>query len=166
MTNASTLATRIRVDILFLIARACSKEEERMFVRQYISRPVLLIKPKDKNEYALTYADAIQRYGTAIKDAEFTNIYKRIGRAFPNQLEQTFVVLGEDGRMNSDQPTSASTRSVRHDKTAKARGESGRGRGRGAGWAGRGGGGDGGGRGRSRGGRRGGDRRGGRGGAI
>ena len=49
-----------------------------LFVRQYISRPVLLIMPKDKNEYALTYADAVQKYENAIKDVDFTHVYKRI----------------------------------------------------------------------------------------
>ena len=154
MTNVSTLATRIRVDILFLIVKECSKEDEKMFVRQYISRPVLLIKPKDKNEYALTYADAVQRYGNAIKDTDFTNVYKRIGRAFPDQLEQTFVVIGESGRLNFEQPRPTSKRSIRSDKKFQARTDGGRGRGGGGGWAHRGG--DG--RGRGCGGQGGGDR--------
>ena len=156
MTNVSTLATRIRVDILFLIVKECSKEDEKMFVRQHISRPVLLIKPKDKNEYALTYADAIQRYGNAIKDADFTNIYKRIGRAFPDQLEQTFVVIGENGRTKFEQPRPISKRSVRADKKLQARSDIGRGRGWRGGQSRRGGDGIG----RGRGGQGGGNRRG------
>ena len=92
----------------------------------------------------------------AIKDADFTNIYKRIGRAFPDQLEQTFVVIGEHGRMKFEQPRPDSKRSVRADKKLQARSDVGRGRGWGGGRTR--GGGDG--RGRGRGGQGGGDRRG------
>ena len=97
MQNVTTLATRIRIDVLFMIARTYTKDGENLFVKQFISKPVLLVKSKDKFEYALTFTDAVQRYGGQIKESDFSSIYKRIGAAFPDQLEQTFVVLGEGG---------------------------------------------------------------------
>ena len=102
MQNVTTLATRIRIDVLFMIAKTCTKDGENLFVKQFISKPVLLVKSKDKFEYALTFTDAVQRYGGQIKESDFSSIYKRIGAAFPDQLEQTFVVLGEGGRMDRE----------------------------------------------------------------
>ena len=131
MQNVSTLATRIRIDIMFMISRECSKDEEKMFVRQYILRPVLLVKSKDKPEYALTFADAVQRYGSFIKDSDFTSVYRRIGRAFPDQLEQTFVVIGEGGRMEREQSNTSPWKGAGSGRKTRERSEDGRGRGRG-----------------------------------
>ena len=147
MQNVSTLATRIRIDIMFMISRECSKDEEKMFVRQYISRPVLLVKSKDKPEYALTFADAVQRYGSFIKDSDFTSVYRRIGRAFPDQLEQTFVDIGEGGRMEREQSNTSPWNGAGSGSRMRERSEDGRGRGRGGGGPGFRGGRDGGGRG-------------------
>ncbi len=44
---------------------------------------------------ALTFADAISRYGEGLRKDDLGEAYKRAGTAFKGQLLQTFVVLHE-----------------------------------------------------------------------
>ena len=89
------LATRVRVDILRGIARQFTVEGgDDMFVSAFNSRPVLRIKePNNQRDYALTFADAIARFGPLIQEENLTEAYKRAGTAFRSQLEQHFVVM-------------------------------------------------------------------------
>ena len=48
MVYIVTLATRVRIKILKLIARKCSSSNEEMFVMGLSSRPVLQVKKKDR----------------------------------------------------------------------------------------------------------------------
>ena len=95
ISNSVCLATRVRVDILRGIARQFTVEGgDDMFVSAFNSRPVLRIKePNNQRDYALTFADAIARFGPLIQEENLTEAYKRAGTAFRSQLEQHFVVM-------------------------------------------------------------------------
>ena len=59
-------------------------------------RPVLHVKETNKSPYALTFADAIRRYGASLEEEELGEAYRRAGRSFDRQLSQIFIVLKED----------------------------------------------------------------------
>jgi hypothetical protein len=46
--------------------------------------------------YALTFADAVKRFGTKLEEDDLGEAYRRAGRNFEGQLSQLFVVLKED----------------------------------------------------------------------
>ena len=99
MANQVTLATRVRVEILMAIARQYATEEEVMFVKQFTSRPVLIIKGNGTTEEkAFTFADAISKFGQNMEMDNLRFAYWKSGRAFEGQLEQTFVIMSEEGR--------------------------------------------------------------------
>ena len=60
----------------------------------------MLVFKKNGNqaEFALTFADAIARFGFDLEEANLAQAYCRSGRVFTGQLEQTFVILTEKGR--------------------------------------------------------------------
>ena len=54
------------------------------------------MKEVNKTPYALTFADAIKRYGASLEEEDLGEAYRRAGRSFDQQLYQIFVVLKED----------------------------------------------------------------------
>jgi hypothetical protein len=100
MANSVCLATRVRVDIMKAIAKQFGNQNEAMYVSAYNSRPVLHIKKEgdeaQQRPFAMTFADAIERFGARIEQEGLTEAYKRVGRAFHGQLEQHFVVLKDN----------------------------------------------------------------------
>ena len=68
-----------------------------MYVSAYSSRPVMHIKenPSTPQERfsALTFADAVARFGHRIDENLLLDAYRKAGQAFKGQLEQQFVVL-------------------------------------------------------------------------
>ena len=67
-----------------------------LYVAPFSSKPVLHIKEVNKAPYALTFADAVSRYGASLDDDDLGEAYRRAGRGFDRQLAQIFVVLKED----------------------------------------------------------------------
>ena len=71
-----------------------------LYVAAYSSRPVLHVKESGnqslEKSYALTFADAVARYGKDLKEENLVDAYKKAGLAFKGQLEQYFVVLKDD----------------------------------------------------------------------
>ena len=97
VANCVTLATRVRTDILRAIATKNSKKGSlELYVAPFSSRPVLHVKDISKSPYALTFADAIKRYGASLEEEDLGEAYRRAGRSFDRQLSQIFVVLKED----------------------------------------------------------------------
>ena len=97
LANSVSLGTRVRTDILRGIAAQFSVEGQlSMFVSAYNSRPVIHIKEMNGSSYALTFADAVARYGNDLQEDYLIDAYRKIGSAFKGQLEQQFVVLRED----------------------------------------------------------------------
>jgi hypothetical protein len=97
VANSVTLATRVRVDILKAMAKHFATEREEMYVSAFASRPMLHVRPKEvgKRSMALTFSDALGRYGSGMNEAELGEAYRRAGVAFRGQLQQNFVVLHE-----------------------------------------------------------------------
>jgi hypothetical protein len=56
---------------------------------------VLQVKEKDtdKKPMSFTFIDSAARYGREMVEGELEDAYRRAGRAFQGQLQQTFVVL-------------------------------------------------------------------------
>ena len=97
VTNCVTMGTRVRLEILRAIARKCCSPNEDMFVMGFSSRPVLQIKRKDDgSKRALTFVDAIMKYGRTLKKADLGFAYERAGESFNGQMSQNFVVLTDD----------------------------------------------------------------------
>ena len=69
-----------------------------LYVPPFSSRPVLHVKDIQGNRqpYALTYIDAIMRFGDTLEEGDLGEAYVRAGNHFRRQLSQTFVVLKED----------------------------------------------------------------------
>ena len=105
VTNSVSLATRVRVDILKVIARLNSTEKEECYVTAYNSRPVMHIKQKnDISKFmALTFSDAISKYGGSLSEIDLGEAYKRCGNSFKGQLQQMFVVLQDAPTGNTSQ---------------------------------------------------------------
>ena len=98
VSNSVTLGTRVRLEVLKAIAKKCSGPEEDMFVQGFVSRPVLQIKPKNGgSQRALTYVDAIVKYGGRVGQDELGVAYERAGMSFVGQMSQNFVVLNDKG---------------------------------------------------------------------
>jgi hypothetical protein len=98
ISNSVTLATRVRLEILRAIAKKCSSGVEDMFCMGFTSRPVLQVKRKDGGgQQALTFVDAIARYGGRVKESELSLAYERAGLTFRGQMAQNFVVLTDKG---------------------------------------------------------------------
>ena len=97
VANCVTLATGVRSDILRTIAiKNSNKGVLDLFVAPFSSRPVLHVKEVNKSPFALTFADAITRYGATLKEEDLEEAYRKAGRSFDSQLSQLFVVLKED----------------------------------------------------------------------
>ena len=98
ISNSVTLATRVRLEILRAIAKKCSSGVEDMFCMGFTSRPILQVKRKDGGgQQALTFVDAIARYGGRVKESELSLAYERAGLTFKGQMAQNFVVLTDKG---------------------------------------------------------------------
>ena len=103
VANSVTLATRVRTDILKVIAKKCSNDREDFFVVGFTSRPVLSVRRKDTlSQYALTFADAVSKFGGNLSRGELQVAYGRAGESFAGQLQQNFVVLHDKGEVNGN----------------------------------------------------------------
>ena len=108
VANSVTLATRVRTDILKAIGTKCSNAEFEMFVVGFTSRPVLQMKRKDgSGQSALTFADAVAKFGRLMSRGDLQQAYGRAGTSFAGQMQQNFVVLHDrDGGMAVQRPES------------------------------------------------------------
>ena len=98
ISNCVTLGTRVRTEILKAIARKCTGSSEDMYVHGFTSRPVLQVKPKNGgSQSALTFVDAIVKYGNRVKETDLTLAYERAGTSFAGQMGQNFIVLTDKG---------------------------------------------------------------------
>ena len=121
LANCVSLATRVRADILRALADKLN-DGKRLgyFVSSYNSRPVLHFKNSGRDQ-AITFVDAIEKYGNSVKDEDLSHAYRRCGKSFKGQLGQHFVIL-------KDQPQAHQAQDQHHE------GGRGRGRGRGGQW--------------------------------
>ena len=98
IANCVTLGTRVRMEVLKAICKKCSNPTEDMFVHGFTSRPVLQIKKRNGGaQIALTYVDAIKRFGSRVREADLVLAYERAGMSFVGQMRQNFIVLTDKG---------------------------------------------------------------------
>jgi len=103
ITNVSTLATRVRIDVLKAIARKLSTDKEMAYVSGFVSRPMMHIKKMpvtqtSKPLKSFSFIDSVAKYGDLVADEDLSSAYFRAGRAFDGQLEQNFVLLNGAGQ--------------------------------------------------------------------
>ena len=93
--NSVTLATRVRIEILWAIAKKSSNEKEIASVLSYSSKPTLLIKDREGKRRPMNFgfADAVKRYGRILREGDLSSAYRKAGTSFEGQLQQNFVVL-------------------------------------------------------------------------
>ena len=98
LANSVTQATRVRLEILKAIAKRCSSPDEDMFVQGFTTRPILQVKRKNGGgQAALTFVDAVARYGSRVREVDLSLAYERAGMTFVGQMRQNFVVLSDKG---------------------------------------------------------------------
>jgi len=100
MSNAVTLSTRVRIDILKAIGKKVTNAKDSAYVAAYSSRPILHVRTKSGRgdeviNRAYTFTDAIIKFGQCLVKQDLDEAYKRAGTAFRGQLEQHFIVLRE-----------------------------------------------------------------------
>jgi hypothetical protein len=105
-TNSVTQSTRVRIEILRILATKLTTASEIAFVQGFVSRPVLhyRIRPDQTSTASglgrsYTFVDAMIRYGSELEQPELAPAYARAGTTFSGALSQYFVVLRD-----SDQP--------------------------------------------------------------
>ena len=121
LQNVVTIATKVRVAVMQAIVDKFKTEDLLMNVRNFTSRPTLLIKKKqgeEVEEIGLTYVDAMKRFGRDLKAEDLDLAYSRAGNSFNGQMAQTFVVMHEsftDAKVNA-----ARIRSLKRKEAAAA----------------------------------------------
>jgi hypothetical protein len=104
VANSVSLSTRVRIDILKVIAKKVTNSNESAHVASYSSRPILHVKTNqtrgDPINRAYTFIDAVIKFGKALVREDLEEAYRRAGSAFKGQMEQHFVVL-HDGDAGS-----------------------------------------------------------------
>ena len=93
--NSVTLSTRVRIEILWAMAKKCCNDKEIASVQSYISKPSLLIKDREgkRRPMNLGFADAVKRYGRILREGDLASAYRKAGTSFEGQLQQNFVVM-------------------------------------------------------------------------
>jgi hypothetical protein len=103
----TTLATKVRVDVMKAIARRLESNTIAAYVPNFLPRPILHIKAKDaggqprRHISSLTFADAIMEHGGLIKGGDLTSAYRRAGGNFRGQMRQHFVLLDDQEMHNT-----------------------------------------------------------------
>jgi hypothetical protein len=98
--NSVTLATRVRIEILWAMAKKIQNEKETATVLGYSSRPTLQVKDKSgqRRPLSLGFADSLMRYGKMLKEGDLVSAYKKAGTSFAGLLQQNFVVMHDLNR--------------------------------------------------------------------
>ena len=126
--NSVTQSTKVRIQILRILATLLDTKAEMAFVQGFVSRPVLHYRARPNCRStasgvgrSYTFVDAMKTFGARLKPADLTSAYARAGTTFSGALSQYFVVLRD-----SDQPSS--TRDGTYRAPARIRDSSARGR--------------------------------------
>ena len=107
ISNNVNLSTRIRIDIMKLIAKRLSSLTEYSYVQGFSSRPTLHYKMKEAEEGAptpvaalgtgrsYTFVESVERWGHLLKASALDAVRRKASTAFSGCLEQYFVVLSD-----------------------------------------------------------------------
>ncbi len=105
VSNTVNLSTRIRIDILKLLAKRLTTPTEFSYVQGFSSRPVLHylmravegapLLPATGTGRSYTFAESVERWGDLLSRQSLEPIRRKALQAFSGCLEQYFVVLKE-----------------------------------------------------------------------
>ena len=107
ISNNVNLSTRIRIDIMKLIAKRLTTHTEYSYVQGFSSRPTLHYKMKEPEEGArapiaatgtgrsYTFVESVERWGHLLKASNLEAVRRKASPAFSGCLEQYFVVLSD-----------------------------------------------------------------------
>ena len=114
ITNAITLATRVRIEVLKAITTKFSQGNERIYLTQHEVRPYIrAVNMSSKKEKVLIYPDAIEQYGLGLKKRDLQKAYEKAGTVFKGQLAHTFVMLfDEDDEQEEEEEIEEETMDV------------------------------------------------------
>ena len=113
-------STRIRVQILWAIAKALRKSKTEAWVSQGSTRPSLMIKT-EKAPRILSYIQAIKEYGFLVEESELTHAKEVANRFFKGELEAIFVILSDSPNTQGEgEPTSATGQAATTSGTGSA----------------------------------------------
>ena len=109
VSNTVNLSTRIRIDIMKLIAKRLSTDTEFSYVQGFSSRPTLhylarvvdpglggaLPHPATGTGRSYTFAESVERWGDLLTRQSLELVRRKAAQAFSGCLEQYFVVLSD-----------------------------------------------------------------------
>ena len=109
VSNTVNLSTRIRIDILKLIAKRLSTATEFSYVQGFSSRPTLHyvsrafdpdlgaapLPPATGTGRSYTFAESVERWGDLLTRQSLEPVRRKAVQAFSGCLEQYFVVLSD-----------------------------------------------------------------------
>jgi hypothetical protein len=124
VTNTVNLSTRIRIDILKLLAKRLTTDLEVSYVHAFSSRPTLHLRPREEETpppgdesfadvtvmplpgRSYTFAECMEKWGHLLPSSMLAPIRQKALSAFRGCLEQYFVVLSDiDPTPDSDSDT-------------------------------------------------------------
>jgi hypothetical protein len=102
-SNSITHSTRVRIEIMKVIAKKLTTDTEVAFVQGFISRPVMRYNAREAAQsYAAgtgrsySFVDCVSRFGDLVIAHELAPAYRRAGATFKGAMEQYFILLNED----------------------------------------------------------------------
>jgi len=138
VSNTVNMSTRIRIDIMKLIAKKLTTTSELAYVQGFSSRPTLYYRMKDDPESTFaqpvtpgtgrsySFMESVGRWGDLLRASTLEPIRRKALQSFQGCLEQYFVVLSDDITAEPEEEDIFS-------KITSGQGRGGRGRGRGRG---------------------------------
>ena len=96
VSNDSTRATRVRVEILKKIGEAIKEEsiakDQELFVNKFEAKPMLLFKKDRKVTKRIPYPEAIRRWGRRLNHTDLALAKKIAGRELADRFDAVFGV--------------------------------------------------------------------------
>ena len=113
VSNTVNQSTRIRIDILKLLAKRLSTPTELCYVQGFSSRPTLHYKVKETKAMvsrpaaigtgrSYTFTESVERWGHLLTPSSLEGIRRKASQSFKGCLEQYFVVLGDRPAPDTD----------------------------------------------------------------
>ena len=95
LVHPMNAATRIRVSIMWILAKALKDADIEAWVAQSTSKPMLMVK---KGQYPKSYGfvQAVLEHENFINKCDFTEPNKLATRFFKGEVQRLFIVLGEE----------------------------------------------------------------------
>jgi len=113
ISNTVNMSTRIRIDIMKLIAKRLTTDSEVCYVQGFSSRPTLHYRMKDVGGASIqppangtgrsyNFTESVERWGDLWTPYSLEPIRSKASQAFKDCLEQYFVVLSDRASTTDD----------------------------------------------------------------